>query len=264
MIDCGTGIPVVLIPGVQGRWEFMRPAVEALSKQCRVISFSLRDEPTSGFAPEESQAIDGYVEQVREALDRAGVDRAVIAGSSYGGLVASEFAARHAERTMGLVLASALPLGWRPDARARFYMRAPRLLVPVFGVMSQVRMLPEINAALPLVARVQFLASTLGQAVRTPVSPARMARRARWTEAHVYCDPSCISVPALVITGEEHLDRIVPTVQTRQYVARLRRARHVTLKGTGHLGIVTKPQEFADLVAKFVRDLGNDAQRISA
>jgi pimeloyl-ACP methyl ester carboxylesterase len=71
-------------------------------------------------------------------------------------------------------------------------------------------------------------------------------------------------VPALVITGEDHLDRVVPTVQTRQYVGRLRRARHVTLKGTGHLGIVTKPQEFADLVAKFVRDLSSDAERIPA
>jgi pimeloyl-ACP methyl ester carboxylesterase len=264
MIDCGTGIPIVLIPGVQGRWEFMRPAVEALSQQCRVITFSLGDEPTSGFAFEESQAIEAYVDQVREAMDRAGLNQAVIAGSSYGGLVASEFAARYPERTLALVLASALPLGWRPDARARFYMRAPRLLVPVFGVMSQVRMLPEISAALPLAARMRFLASTLLQAVRTPLSPARMARRARWTETHVYCDPSRINVPALVITGEEHLDRVVPTVQTRQYVARLRRARHVTLKGTGHLGIVTKPQEFADLVVKFVKDLSNDAQRIPA
>jgi pimeloyl-ACP methyl ester carboxylesterase len=143
-------------------------------------------------------------------------------------------------------------------------MRAPRLLVPVFGVMSQVRMLPEINAALPLVPRLRFLAATLRQAVRTPLSPARMARRARWTETYDYCDLSRINVPALVITGEEHLDRVVPTVQTRQYVARLRRARHVTLKGTGHLGIVTKPQQFADLVAKFVKDLSNDAERIPA
>jgi pimeloyl-ACP methyl ester carboxylesterase len=143
-------------------------------------------------------------------------------------------------------------------------MRAPRLLVPVFSVMSQVRMLPEIRAALPMRHRLRFVVGSLGQLLRSPVSPTRMARRARWTESYDYCDLSRINAPALVITGEEQLDRIVPTVQTRQYVARLRRARHATLARTGHLGIVTKPQEFAALVDKFLKDLGKDAERISA
>ena len=242
----------------------MCPTVDALSRHCRVITFSLCDEPGSGFSFDETKGLNGYVDQVRDALDRAGIERAVIVGSSYGGIVASEFAARHQERVMGLVLASALPLGWRPDARARFYMRAPRLLVPVFGLMSQVRMLPEITAALPIAARARFMLRTLLQALRTPVSPSRMARRARWTETFTYCDPSRINIPALIVTGEDQLDRVVPTVQTRQYIARLRRARHMTLKGTGHLGIVTKPQEFADLVAKFAKDISDDAERIPA
>jgi pimeloyl-ACP methyl ester carboxylesterase len=242
----------------------MSATVRALEKHVRVVTYSLCDEPASGFSCDTSKGLTAYVEQVRDVMDRAGIERAVIAGSSYGGLIACEFAASHPQRVMGLVLASALPLGWRPDARARFYMRAPRLFVPVFGVMSQLRMLPEINAAMPMTRRVRFVLDALRQAFRSPVSPALMARRARWTESYTYCDPSRINVPALVITGEEHLDRIVPTVQTRQYLTRLRRARHVTLKGTGHLGIVTKPQEFAELVAQFVRDLPNDAQRISA
>ena len=35
------------------------------------------------------------------------------------------------DRVSRLVLASALPVGWQPDARAQFYLRAPRLLSPV-------------------------------------------------------------------------------------------------------------------------------------
>jgi pimeloyl-ACP methyl ester carboxylesterase len=264
MIDRGTGIPIVLIPGLQGRWEWISGAVDALSERCRVITFSSCDEPTSGFSFDESKGLNAYVDQVREAMDRASVERAVIVGSSYGGLVASEFAACHPERVMGLVLASALPLGWRPDARARFYLRAPRLLFPLFGVASPMRVLPEVNAAISLPARAGFWVRYGMRAFRAPVSPVRMARRARWTQTHSYCDPSRINAPALVITGEEHLDRIVPPVLTRQYVARLRRARHVTMKATGHLGIITKPREFAELIEKFVKDLPNDAERISA
>ena len=61
-------IPVVLIPGVQGRWEWMSAAIDALAERCRVISFSLCDEPSSGFPFEESQGLGAYVEQVREAM----------------------------------------------------------------------------------------------------------------------------------------------------------------------------------------------------
>ena len=49
MIDVGRGSPIVIVPGLQGRWEWMRPSVEALARRHRVIAFSLCDEPTSPF-----------------------------------------------------------------------------------------------------------------------------------------------------------------------------------------------------------------------
>ena len=41
MMDEGTGPPVIVIPGIQGRWEWMRPALRALVPTCRTISYSL-------------------------------------------------------------------------------------------------------------------------------------------------------------------------------------------------------------------------------
>ena len=41
MIDAGSGPPVIVIPGVQGRWEWMAPALHALQQHCRVVSYSL-------------------------------------------------------------------------------------------------------------------------------------------------------------------------------------------------------------------------------
>lgn len=264
MIDRGAGIPIVLIPGIQGRWEWISPTVDALASRCRVLTFSLCDEPTSGFPFDESRPIDAYVEQVAQALDRARLEKAVIAGVSYGGLIAIEFASRYPQRVMGLVLASALPLGWRPDSRAKLYMRAPRLLSPLFWLTSPVRMWPEVSAALPLAARLRFMASYGYRAVRATMSPIRMARRLGWTETHEFCDPSRIEAPALVITGEDGLDRIVPPAQTREYVHRLSNARHVTLQRTGHIGLVTRPDAFAEIVHRFANEISSDAQRIPA
>lgn len=264
MIDRGSGIPVVLIPGIQGRWEWLAPTVDALARRCRVLTFSLCDEPTSGFECEESRGLNAYIEQVNGAIRKAGVQRAIVVGISYSGLVATEFASRYPERVMGLVLASALPLGWQPDSRAKFYMRAPRLLSPLFWLTSPIRMLPELNAALPLSARLRFILSYGYRAVRATISPIRMARRIDWVEKHAFCDPARIEAPTLVITGEEHLDRIVPTARSREYVERLPHARHVTLPGTGHLGVVTRPVEFAGLVCQFANDVLGDGKRIPA
>ena len=145
IVDRGSGVPVVLVPGIQGRWEWMAPAVDALAARCRVITFSLADEPSAEW-PARGTGFDAYVEQIGQALDALHLERAVICGVSYGGLVAAAFLRRYPERVAGLVLVSAIPPSWAPDARARFFMRWPRLLLPVF-LLSSLRLHREIAAA---------------------------------------------------------------------------------------------------------------------
>ena len=90
--------------------------MDALSKRCRVITFSLADEPTSGAQFDESAGIWSYVQQVTDVLDAKGLREAAICGISYGGLIAAAFAARHPDRISTLVLTSAIPPSWKPDA----------------------------------------------------------------------------------------------------------------------------------------------------
>ena len=63
--------------------------------------------------------------------------------------------------------------------------------------------------------------------VLAPTSPAKMARRIAWAGAHQFADPSAVTAPALVVTGEPELDRVVPVEVTRALPRRLagRRAR---------------------------------------
>ena len=260
MIDQGTGTPIVFIPGIQGRWEWVRPAVDAVAKRLRVLAFSLCDEKTSGFRCDPARGFENYVGQVVEALDRAGLRSAVIAGISYGGLIAAEFAARHPDRVSRLVLVSALPTGWQPDSRIRFYLKAPRLLSPLFVLSAPGRVRAEFAAAIPGAGRsVRAMAHHVLRAARAPMSPTLMARRVRWAEEHRFADPGFVEAPTLVVTGEPDLDRIVPVAATRAYLDRLRSAEHVVLERTGHLGIVTRPDAFAATVERFV-----NADRISA
>ena len=98
-IDRGSGPPLVLIPGIQGKWEYLRPAVEALSQSFRVLTFPLCGEPGSGVIFEPARGLDNYVAQTLAVLDQIGVARAIVCGISFGGLIALRFAATHAERT---------------------------------------------------------------------------------------------------------------------------------------------------------------------
>jgi pimeloyl-ACP methyl ester carboxylesterase len=252
IIDRGSGTPVVLVPGIQGRWEWMRPAVDALSRRCRVITFSLADEPTSGGHFEEGSGFDSYVLQIRDALDVAGVHSAIVCGVSYGGLIAAAFAARHPERTRGVVVVSALPPAWRPDGRVKFLMRAPKLLSPVFCVNS-LRLFNEMVAAREgLGNALLFAVRHLSTVVTHRFSPVLMARRVRLLEMNTLeTELTQLRAPALIITGQPELERVVPVSLTRDYLRLWPHASTATIAKSGHLGSITRPEEFAEHVARF-------------
>jgi pimeloyl-ACP methyl ester carboxylesterase len=253
MVDVGRGEPIVLVPGLQGRWEWMQPAVTRLAQHYRVIAYSLCDERTSGFGWDPALGFENYVRQLAEVLNRAGLERATLVGVSYGGLIAAEFAARHPDRVTRLVLASALPTDWHPDRRARFYLRAPRLLSPLFVAGAPLRLQPEVRAAFPRLAdRLRFMAAQAWRVARAPVSPHKMARRVRWSDAHRFADLVRVTAPVLVVTGEPGLDRVVPVEVSQRTVTHMPSARHVVLARTGHIGIVTKPDGFCRVVDEFV------------
>jgi pimeloyl-ACP methyl ester carboxylesterase len=45
---------------------------------------------------------------------------------------------------------------------------------------------------------------------------------------------------------------VVPFDSTRDYLSLIPNAQHAVLEGTGHVGVVSKPREFARLVGDFV------------
>lgn len=254
-VDVGSGPPIVFVPGIQGRWEWMRPAVAALARRARVLVFSLADEPTANAAFDECDGLGSYVRQIRDVMDAAGIDRATLCGVSYGGLVAATFAARHPERVSGLVLVSAIPPSWAPDARARFFLRAPVLLSPLFCIAS-VRLHREIAAATPGVLHgIRASAGQAWRAIRHVMSPSRMARRVQLLEGlSLERELGPLRVRTLVVTGEPELDRVVPVRLTREYLRLWPHAREAMLARTGHIGCVTRAGEFARIVTQFAVD----------
>jgi pimeloyl-ACP methyl ester carboxylesterase len=254
LIDVGTGPPLVLIPGIQGRWEYVRPAVDALATSFRTLTYPLCGERGTTGSADPARGLDPYVEQITTALDRAGIERAAVCGISFGGLPAIRFASQHPERTSALILASVPGTSWQLRPRHRIYARAPWLFGPLFLAESPFRLHGELRAALPdAPARWRFLRWQIGNLARAPLSPARMAQRAAViSSAQLREDCARIAAPTLIVTGEHGLDRVVPVDVTREYVHLIAGARHAILDRTGHLGSITRPDAFAALVRDFV------------
>src|SRR5437773_11480143 len=125
MIDVGSGPAIVLIPGIQGRWEWMRPAVRALAVHWRVLATSLPGEP--GEARCAGESFDELVSHIDRLLDDARISSAVICGVSFGGLVALRYAARRPQRVRALILVSTPGPRWTPASHQARYLRRPIL-----------------------------------------------------------------------------------------------------------------------------------------
>ena len=267
MIAVGEGQPLVMIPGVQGRWEWQRPALDALSRRCRAVTYSLCGEPGTGCRLTPEDGFDVHVDQLDRVLDRYELDRVALCGVSYGGWVAVRYAARRPERVSTLVLVSAPAPTFKPDARHLRYMRAPWLFLPALFVTTRGRLRPEVLKALPdAVERRRLTRKQLAEMTRAPISPAVMARRIQLAMREDFAsDCTRIAVPTLVLTGESGLDRVVPVESTRKYLRLIPNAVGAELALTGHIGLVTRPEEWADIVCGFVDRVRawQDARRVA-
>jgi len=231
----------------------MAPAVEALAESHRVLTCSL-EELGDTSVPE--RTFDTWIAGVDALLDRAGARRVCVTGVSFGGLIAVSYAAARPGRVSSLVLVSTPAPRWRDDHPAGAYLRHPRLSLPqfVFGAVSRLR--PEVRAAITRwPARLAFFIRHFGRILRFPASPTRMATRVRaWMTTDIVAACRRVTAPTLVITGQPGLDRVVPIDDSLQYVSLIHGARHAMLEGTGHLGLITRPQAFAAIVSSFARE----------
>jgi len=237
--------PLVLVPGVQGRWEYMRRTVDALSAHFRVVTFSLR-----------GNSIDEYADQIAGALDERQIDRAIVCGVSFGGRVALRFAATARARTSALVLVSTPGPEFHLRPRHLTYTRWPRVFGPLFLAEAPWRLRAELLAALPdWRARWAFRLEAARTLITAPPALTAMAARARMLDpVSAKADCERVTVPTLIVTGEPHMDHVVSATSS-QYIQLIAGAHGAILEHTGHLGTMTRPDAFAALVRDFVRSV---------
>jgi pimeloyl-ACP methyl ester carboxylesterase len=251
VIAKGVGFPIALIPGVQGRWEWMRPTVESLTAGHRVVSWSLGElRPTI----EENGTFLAWMHALDRALDSVHERRVSLIGVSFGGLIAACYAARRPDRVTSLVLVSVPAPVWKQSLGDRFCLNYPRLAMPYFGARAVRRLAPELYRAHDSwPQRVRYGSRFVSRVLSAPMSPVASSRWVReWLSYDISEECRRIVAPTLLVTGEAEYDKVVAVQGSLEYLRLIPGTTHVVLPGTGHIGSVTKSARFAELAGQFI------------
>jgi pimeloyl-ACP methyl ester carboxylesterase len=111
----GPGIPVVYLNGQFATQSYWRRVIAELSAGWRHITYDERARGKSKRSADYSFA--AWLRDVDAVLGARGVERPLLVGWSYGAFVATHWASRHPDRTLGAVLVDgAFPYDWLDEA----------------------------------------------------------------------------------------------------------------------------------------------------
>jgi pimeloyl-ACP methyl ester carboxylesterase len=264
------GPPVVLIHGASSNLEAMRqPLGERLASRHRVI---LIDRPGHGWSSRASladstPAIQGRM--IDEALEKLGVESAVVVVHSWSGALGARMALDYPARIAGLVMLAPVAYPWRGGVG--WYNRA--VATPVIGpLLAYTITLPlgiflagpgARSVFLPQIMPQNFIADTATPLLLRPLEFLANARDLVTLRAAVAEQApryGNIKAPVVVISGD--VDKTVTTnIHSRPFVKAVNDARLIVLPQVGHMIQNAAP----DLViAEIEAMIGEIAQRGAA
>jgi pimeloyl-ACP methyl ester carboxylesterase len=203
-------------------------------------------------------SIDSQARMVSRFMDRIGVGRAVIVGSSYGGAVASTLALDYSERVEKLVLVDAVANDNLRDHPILKICSVPGIgeaLTPfladtkAFHRHRMYQTLSPANHGLISQERVDAIVRPLAAA---DAHHSLLATSRNWHANRITFDAHLINQPTLIIWGED--DRVIPITDAYTLHDRILHSRLVILKHCGHVPMEENSDLFVELVTEFCRD----------
>ncbi|MCZ4342176.1 alpha/beta hydrolase [Sphingomonadaceae bacterium G21617-S1] len=228
--------PVLLIHGYTFSLESWDAWAADLARDHRVIRFDLAGHGLSGPMPRGGYGTAARVRQLGKLMDKLGLARASIAGNSFGGLVAWNFAARYPRRIDRLILVDSAafsingvtekPVAVPPAMRA--YLLDPQ---PAAVAWSAGTIFAHPQRLTP--ARLDQMRAMIARN-----GPALVAHLEQFTLPDPLPSLARIKAPTLILWGRA--DKVVPVAQAEQLAAAIPGSKLIIYDDVGHA-----PQEEA-------------------
>lgn len=244
-------IAVVFLQGIGGAARMWRPQVESF-RRAGFDPVAL-DLPGYGARPPVA-AMDFAMlaTDVEASVDRRGLDRPVLVGHSFGGMIAQTMLRRRPDGYRAAVLSATSPAFGNPDGDFQRKFVAARL-GPLDAGRSMGELAPGIVQEITAPA-----ADPAGRALAVETMAAIPERTYR---AAVNClvafdereNLPRITIPVLCLAGE--LDRNAPPAMMERMAAKIPGARYACLPGVGHLANLETPHAFDAAIFAFLNEV---------
>jgi proline iminopeptidase len=227
---------------------------EPLAEELQLVLIDHRGQGRSDACTPAEWNLTQWVADLVELCDLLELERPIVLGQSFGGVVALAAAARHPDLASKLVVSSSLAK-FRPD---RSFPMFERLGGP------EVRAVAEHHfSELSDESAQEFLRVCLPVYNPKPIAPDVLARvqlklevgnhffRNEFFAVDLLPELSAIRCPTLVLAGE--LDPITPVADAEDIVAAIPHSELRVFEGAGHGVFRDKPEEALEVIREFVR-----------
>jgi len=239
----GEGLPILLLHGLMGRATTWWPVARWLTQHGRVLGLDARGHGRSDARG--PWTTERMTADAAELL--AEVGPGVVVGHSMGGLHGLLLAARWPELVRGLVV---------EDMGVDFRGSSPEAAGSWFGAMPQpFPSLAAVRLAFgwPHTEFGEYMTECVEERSDGYHLLARVEHTveiaAEWAERHHWDAVAAVGCPALLIEAE---DSVAPAGQMAEMARRLPEARHLRIRGTGHLVQGGDPRAYRAAVEPFV------------
>lgn len=238
-LEAGSGRPVILLHGLLGSARQWRQTLDHLAGYYHLLAPEF---PFLELVNGAEGLIPGFALYVKQVMESRGIERAVLGGNSLGGHIALELAISSPEVVEGLILTGSGGLMERgfdrdvPIHPTRSYLRDK-----IAEVFFEERFVTE-----ELLDRTVSLVSDRPSILKV----VRIARAAK--KDNLGARLSMIDCPTLLVWGRE--DRVTPPEVARELESRIRGAELRFLERCGHVPMVERPAEFAQIVRGFLTE----------
>lgn len=238
--------PIVLLHGTSASLHTWEPWVAALSSSRRVVTLDLPGFGLTGATADGDVSIDQTLRVLHTLFARLDVKRIILAGNSYGGRIAWEYAVAHQDQVAGLVLvdssgyplqSKSVPIGFR-IARTPGLRRLAEKLLPRSIIENSVRNVYVDQSKVTPEVVDRYFELTLREGNR-------VALARRFEQVPLAGDVEklkSLRMPTLILWGEE--DRLIPLENGKKFDADIPNSELVVFPNVGHV-----PQEEAPEVS---------------
>jgi pimeloyl-ACP methyl ester carboxylesterase len=248
-----SALPVICVHGYTSSAEAFNAMARQLQDRAHIIAMDVRGHGGSGWSPEGAY---GYADQARDLaalIDRLGIDRFVLIGTSMGGVISMVYASQHADRLRGLVLNDIGPDVEAGSGRITGLVRSrPEDFASLEEAMQYRRQTSPITAARPPEDQRETARGVLRERPDArwawKMDPAYIEQRiARGPPVRPPLWPvlETLPCPTLVIWGTD--SDVLSEAQAKRMAAALPKGELVAVPGVGHAPTLVEPPILAAL-----------------